>query len=97
MKIKSFEFVTQEVVGKYYYSNKNKEKTMSKRITFEESLAHDDWGLIIDKNGQLKGLFIPDGSDENDVPESIINLCCSQFGINPQEFDDTSELPQSLH
>ena len=70
---------------------------MSKQITFEESLDNDDWGLIIDKDGQLKGLFIPDGSTEDDVPESIIQLCCSQFGIDPEEFYLQEELPAMLH
>lgn len=68
---------------------------MSKKITFEESLGEDDWGLIIDSKGRLKGLFIPEGSDEDDVPESIINLCCNQFDINPDEF--YGETPQVLH
>ena len=68
---------------------------MSKKITFEESLEQDDWGLIIDKNGRLKGLFIPEGSSEEDVPESIINVCCNQFGIDPQEFSD--DQPNFLH
>jgi hypothetical protein len=69
---------------------------MSKKITFEESLGESDWGLIIDKNGNLKGLFIPDGSNEDDVPENIIHLCCSQFGINPEEFYE-EERPSVLH
>ena len=68
---------------------------MSKKITFEESLGDNDWGLIIDSSGQLKGLFVPDGSNEDDVPESIIRVCCNQFGINPQEF--YGETPQVLH
>jgi hypothetical protein len=68
---------------------------MSKKITFEQSLEKDDWGLIIDKNGRLKGLFIPEGSSEDDVPESIINVCCNQFGIDPQEFSD--DQPNFLH
>ena len=59
---------------------------MSKKITFEESLGNNDWGLIIDKKGNLKGLFIPDGSTEDDVPENIIQLCCNQFGVDPEEF-----------
>ena len=67
---------------------------MSKKITFEESLDESDWGLIIDSKGQLKGLFIPDGKNEDDVPQSIINLCCQQFDIDPQEFEET---PQVLH
>ena len=70
---------------------------MSKRITFEESLGDDDWGLIIDKDGHLKGLFIPDGASEDDVPDSIIHLCCNQFGIDPEEFYDDDERPTVLH
>ena len=70
---------------------------MSRRITFEESLGDNDWGLIIDKNGHLKGLFIPDGSSEDDVPENIIRLCCNQFGIDPQEFYSENEIPMVLH
>ena len=69
---------------------------MSNKITFEESLEHDDWGLIIDKNGRLKGLFIPEGCNEDDVPESIIQVCCNQFGIDPEEFCD-DERPTILH
>lgn len=71
---------------------------MSKKITFEESLGESDWGLIIDKNGRLKGLFIPEGSDEDNVPESIIQVCVTQFGINPEEFyGGSNELPRMLH
>ena len=71
---------------------------MSRRIiTFEESLGNSDWGLIIDKKGNLKGLFIPDGSTEDDVPENIIQLCCGQFGIDPQEFYSEEERPHLLH
>lgn len=69
---------------------------MSKKITFEESLGESDWGLIIDSKGNLKGLFIPDGSSEDDVPESIIQFCITQFNINPDEFI-TEERPALLH
>ena len=71
---------------------------MSKKITFEESLGDNDWGLIIDANGNLKGLFIPEGSTEDNVPENIIQLCCSQFGIDPEEFYTQEEQrPAVLH
>jgi hypothetical protein len=69
---------------------------MSKKITFEESLGASDWGLIIDSKGNLKGLFIPDGSSEDDVPESIIQMCITQFNINPDEFG-IEERPTLLH
>ena len=70
---------------------------MSKKITFEESLGDSDWGLIIDKNGRVKGLFIPEGSDEDDVPESIIQVCVTQFGINPDEFYGSDDEHATLH
>ena len=69
---------------------------MSKKITFEESLGESDWGLIIESKGNLKGLFIPDGCDEDDVPESIIQMCITQFNINPDEFG-IEERPSLLH
>lgn len=70
---------------------------MSRKITFEESLGDSDWGLIIDKNGNLKGLFIPEGADDDDVPENIIELCCNQFGIDPAEFYGEEDIPLVLH
>jgi hypothetical protein len=68
------------------------------KVTFEEALEDDDWGLIIDKKGRLKGLFIPDGADEDDVPDEIIQLCVQHFGIDPKEFygDEDEENP-TLH
>jgi len=57
------------------------------KIEFEDSLEDEDWGLIIDKNGRLKGLFIPEGCGEDDVPESIIQLCIDYFDIDPEEFN----------
>jgi len=69
---------------------------MSKKVTFEDALEDTDWGLIIDNKGRLKGLFVPDGCDEDDVPESIIELCCDKFGVDPMEFCQ-EERPGLLH
>lgn len=68
----------------------------NKKVTFEEALDDDDWGLIIDSNGKLKGLFIPDGADEDSIPDSIIELCIAVFGIDPSEFDE-EEGPRVYH
>lgn len=70
---------------------------MSDKVTFEETLEDDDWGLIVDNNGRLKGLFIPDGYEEDDIPDAVIQLCIQQFGIDPEEFfgDDDNEV--TLH
>ena len=54
-------------------------------ITFEETLDSDDWGLIIGKDGSLKGMFIPEGEEEEEIPESIIQICKRVYGIDPTE------------
>jgi len=59
--------------------------TEPKVVSFEEALADDDWGIIIGKDGTLKGMFIPEGSDEEEVPEVIVKLCIQYFGIDPTE------------
>jgi len=35
-----------------------------KKVSFEDALGNDDFGLIIDKDGNLKGLFVPDNVDD---------------------------------
>ena len=37
----------------------------------ENVLEADDWGLIINENGDLKGLYIPAGKDDSEVPVAI--------------------------
>jgi len=56
---------------------------MNESVTFEDALEDDDWGLIIGKNGELKGMFIPEGQDEELVPEIIIKICMDYFGVDP--------------
>lgn len=54
-------------------------------IKFEEALDEDDWGLIIGKDGTLKGMFVPEGQEDADVPHVIVKLCTDFFGIDPTE------------
>ena len=56
-----------------------------KAISFEAALEDDDWGLIISKDGNLKGMFIPETSDDDIVPEAIISICKQYFGVDPTE------------
>lgn len=58
---------------------------MSEVIQFEEALEDDDWGIIVGRDGTLKGMFIPEGQDEAEVPEVIIKLCKEIWGIDPTE------------
>jgi hypothetical protein len=58
---------------------------MTDSVTFEESLEDDDWGLIIGKDGTLKGMFIPEGDSEEEVPQAIIDICIKYFGVDPRD------------
>ena len=66
-------------------SCKAKVNPMSEKIQFEESLEDDDWGIIIGKDGTLKGMFIPEGKDEEEVPPVIVKMCNEYFGIDVTE------------
>jgi len=56
----------------------------SAHISFDDTLTKDDYGLIVSKNGELKGIWIPDGADDADeIPESIVQLCSQYFNIDP--------------
>ena len=58
-----------------------------KYVTMEEVLEADDWGLIINKNGELKGLYIPSGKHESMVPIAIQTICEKFFGVDWREED----------
>lgn len=59
---------------------------MSVTIRFEDSLEETDYGLIIcGKTGALKGVFIPEGADEDEIPESIAMICRDYFNIDPND------------
>lgn len=58
---------------------------MSDKVAFDDALEDEDWGLIIGKDGSLKGLFIPDGADDEEVPEVIVAICKDFFDIDPTE------------
>ena len=51
-------------------------KKRQSKLDFESSMGAEDFGLIIGKNGELKGLFIPDSLDEelDFMPETIIAI-----------------------
>ena len=61
----------------------------NEKVSFDEALDDEDFGFIVcGKTGKLKGLWIPEGQEEDNVPEVIIKLCVEFFGIDPEEFND---------
>lgn len=68
--------------------------------TLEEQLGDDDWAIIIGSNGNLKGVFIPAGMDEELVPESIVTIMAHYFGVDfDEEIDSSLQAPpdETLH
>jgi hypothetical protein len=65
----------------------------------EEHLGDDDWALIIGKDGNLKGLFMPDGTDEDLVPESVVYIMSEYFGVDFDEEmnEEESSDGQTIH
>ena len=37
-------------------------------------MENDDWALIFGSDGKIKGIFIPQGSEDDEVPITISNL-----------------------
>tara|TARA_B100000925_G_C21955117_1_gene450805 strand:+ start:472 stop:675 length:204 start_codon:yes stop_codon:yes gene_type:complete len=58
--------------------------SQKKTIQFEESLGKDDYGLIISKEGELKGLWMPESENEalEFIPESIVRILEGVYGMD---------------
>jgi len=56
-----------------------------------DQLGDDDWALIIGADGNLKGVFIPEGKDEDEVPYSIVYIMENYFGISFDDEDDDED------
>ena len=54
----------------------------------EDTLEDDDYGFILDKQGNLKGIWIPSNNEDKEVPEAIVKLIKDYWGIDPN--DDTN-------
>ena len=59
-------------------------KNHNQWVVFNESLADDDYGLVIDKDGHVKGIWIPEKLiNVEEVPEKIAKICLEYFGLDP--------------
>ena len=52
---------------------------------FENSLDDDDYGIILDREGKLKGIWIPQGNEDEPIPDGIVNFLMEHWGIDPNE------------
>jgi len=54
-------------------------------LEFKESLENTDYGLIVGCNGDLKGIWVPEEMEGQDIPNSVVKLCVEKFGIDPNQ------------
>lgn len=51
---------------------------------FSQTLDEDDYGIIIGKDGAIKGIWVPQHlEDQEQVPEPIAKYCVDNFGVDP--------------
>ena len=57
--------------------------------SLDQFMEDEDWAIIFDRNGRVKGLYIPETASENDedVPEQIIEIL-ERAGIDLEDDDD---------
>jgi len=54
-------------------------------LGFEDTLDDDDYGFILSKDGHLKGIWVPKGHEDDDVPDAIVALLKEKWGIDPND------------
>lgn len=54
-----------------------------KQLEFKEALTETDYGLIVGKDGNLKGIWIPAGHEDDEIPDAVVSICIQHFGIDP--------------
>jgi len=57
-------------------------------LGLEETLEEDDYALIMSKDGRLKGIWIPSGSEEDEVPNAITDVIKHFWDVDAN--DETS-------
>lgn len=79
-----------------YYNKKGAGNILSnKEIDFEDAMSDDDYGIIISRSGELKGLFVPKIINNNEnVPDSIVAIITDIFGL---ELDGNEENNITIH
>jgi hypothetical protein len=72
------------------------EDHQDERLSLYDQLEEDDWALIIGSDGSLRGMFIPEGKDEDEVPESIVYIMENYYGIDFSDEEEPSD-GQTIH
>jgi len=54
-----------------------------KFLGFSNSLDTDDYGVIVSKEGRLKGVWLPIDCQNEPIPQTVVDFCITNFGIDP--------------
>jgi hypothetical protein len=64
----------------------NNDEKQNNVIGFSEAIGDDSYGLIVDKNGILQGIWVPEENEnKKPLPEPVAKLCLVYFGIDPND------------
>lgn len=56
---------------------------------FSQTLEEDDYGIIVGKDGAIKGIWVPQHLETHEqLPKTIVDICKGTFGVDPN--DDSS-------
>jgi hypothetical protein len=74
------------------------EDHQDEHLSLYDQMDDEDWALIIGSDGNLKGMFIPEGKDEDEVPYSIVHIMEKYFGIDfSEDGEEESSDGQTIH
>lgn len=55
-------------------------------MDFNKTLEDDDYGIVIGKDGTIKGIWVPRHlEDEEEIPATISRVCIEYFGVDPND------------
>tara|TARA_Y100001937_G_scaffold115395_1_gene166119 strand:+ start:145 stop:345 length:201 start_codon:yes stop_codon:yes gene_type:complete len=58
---------------------------MSDYLGFESTLDEDDYGIIIGSDGILKGIWVPEHLENDQIPAGIARFMKDTFGVDPND------------
>lgn len=62
-------------------------------ITFNQVIEDTDYGIIVNKEGMIKGIWIPEDLERDEIPATISRLCIEYFGVDPND-ESNYQTPQ---
>lgn len=55
----------------------------------DDIMDKEDWALIFDQSGRLKGIFIPEGKEEDEVPQALLDVM-NLFNLDMDDAEDAT-------